>query len=98
MEINRLLLIGQIQKMVDGEISREEIGWWAYDLMLEEELNYEPGYEKLLGDVLRSLHYFYDDEPLMQQFHPDSTEILYYLSCLKGEQIYQRSRVIHWKV
>ncbi len=98
MEIDRSLLLEQIKKLVSGEVSSEDVGWWAYDLLLEKELKYEPCYEQLLGDVLRSLHYFHDTEPLMQQFYPDKTEIDYYISCLKGEQIYQRSRVIHWKV
>lgn len=98
MEINRAKLIECIEKIINGEMSSEEVGWWAYDMLLEEGLKYEPGFEQLLGDVLRSLHYFHDVEPLMRQFYPDNIEILYYLSCLKGEQMYQRSRVVHWKV
>lgn len=98
MNINRQMLIEQIEKYISGQISREDVGWWAYDLLLEEKLNYEPGFERLLEDTVRSLHYFHDDEPIIQQFHPDTSEILYYLDCLRGREFYQRSRVVHWKV
>lgn len=98
MEVNRQLLITQMEKYVSGQISREDIGWWAFELLLEEKLNYEPGFERILEDALKSLHYFHDDEPMMQQFYPDISEIVYYLNCLKGREFYQRSRVVHWKV
>ncbi len=97
-KITRKTVIQQIEKMLTGQLSKEEIGWWAYDLLMEEGLEYEPGFEKLLDDVLRSLHYFQDTDPIMQQFYPETEEILYYLKCLKGEEIYQRSKVIHWRV
>lgn len=98
MEINRQDVIDQIEKMLSGAVSREETGWWAYDLLMEEKLQWEKGYEKLLEDVLKSLYYFHDTEPMMQQFYPETDEIVYYLQCLKGEEIYNRSRVIHWRV
>lgn len=98
MDVNRRMLIEQIEKLIAGQISREDIGWWAYDLLLGEKLNYEPGFERLLEDTLRSLHYFHEDEPMMQQFYPDTSEILYYLECLKGREFYLRSKVVHWKV
>lgn len=98
MDINRRMVIDQIEKLISGQIAREDIGWWAYDLLLEQKLNYEPGFERLLEDTIRSLHYFHDNEPMMQQFYPDTSEILYYVACLKGQEFYQRSKVVHWKV
>ncbi|WP_418790306.1 hypothetical protein [Phosphitispora sp. TUW77] len=98
MKVTRELVIIQLEKMFAGEISREDTGWWAYDLILEENLEYEPGYERLLADVLRSLHYFHDIEQYMAQFYPETEELHYYLKCLRGEEFYQRSRVIHWHV
>ncbi|PKM81066.1 MAG: hypothetical protein CVU89_11020 [Firmicutes bacterium HGW-Firmicutes-14] len=98
MKVDRQTVIEQVEKMLAGDIPREDVGWWAYDFLLEKEAEYEPGYEKLLQDVLQSLHYFHDTEPLMRQFYPDPEEILYYLRCLKGEELYRRNRVIHWRV
>lgn len=98
MEVNRQLIIEQLEKLLAGQLSREDVGWWAYDLLLEGEVIFEPGFARLLEDVLRSLHYFHDDEPMMQQFYPDVADLMYYLKCLKGEEPYQRSRIIHWKV
>lgn len=98
MEINRQVVREQIEKMLAGCVSKEDIGWWAYEFLMEEKLQYEPGHEKLLEDVLRSLHYFHDIEPVMQQFYPATEEILYYLECLQGEVPYERSRVVHWRV
>ena len=98
MKVTREMVGEQIEKMFSGTISREDIGWWAYDLILAEEIEYEPGYQRLLEDVIKSLHYFYDTEPYMKQFYPDIEEIIYYLKCLRGEEFYQRSRVIHWRV
>lgn len=98
MELSRKLVIEIIEKMLTGILSQEDVGWWAYDLMMDEELNFELGYEKLLGDVIKSLHYFHDTEPLVRQFYPETDEIMYYLVCLKGEEMYQRFRVIHWRV
>jgi hypothetical protein len=98
LEVCRQMIIEQIEKMLSGQVSREETGWWAYDIIIEGNLSYEPGHQKILEDVLKSLHYFHDTEPLMQAFYPETEEILYYLVCLKGEEMYQRSRVVHWKV
>jgi len=96
--VTRKLVIEQLEKVLAGKASREDTGWWAYDLMLEEGLEYEPGFGRLLEDVLRSLHYFHDTEPFMVQFYPETEELLYYLKCLRGEEFYQRSRVVHWRV
>ncbi len=98
MKVTRESVAEQLEKLFAGEVSREDTGWWAYDLLMEEGLEYEPGYERLLEDVLRSLHYFHDTEPLMAQFYPETDELLYYLKCLRGEQFYQRNRVVHWRV
>ncbi len=98
MKVNREAVIEQIEKMLTGRISNEDIGWWAYDLLMEEHLEYEPGYGKLLEDVLQSFYYFHDPEPIMRQFYPQNEEILYYLKCLKGEEVYQRTKVVHWQV
>ncbi len=97
MEVSRQDVIDRMEKMLAGRTTREDTGWWALDLLLEE-LEYEPGYKTLLEDVLRSLQYFHDTEPLMQRFYPDTEEMLYFLKCLKGEEAYHRSRVIHWRV
>lgn len=98
MVVARQVIIEQIESMLAGLISREDLGWWAYDLLLEDSLVYEPLYEKLSQDVLRSIYYFHDTETFMQQFYPDLDEIVYYLKCLKGEEYYQRFRVVHWRV
>lgn len=98
MEVKRQEVIAHIEQMMTGHVSHEDVGWWAYDLLMEKDLNFEPGYEKILEDVLWALHYFHDPEPLMRQFYPQTEEILYFLRCLKGEEIYQRSRVVHWRV
>ncbi len=98
MKITRQVLIRQIEKMLTGRLSQEDIGWWAYDILTAEGLEYEPGFHRLLEDALYSLQYFHDTDPLMKQFYPETEEILYYLKCLKGEEVYQRSRVVHWRV
>lgn len=97
MEVNRGMLIDQIEKMLSGQIFREDTGWWAFDLLLEKPA-YEKGFEKLLEDVLWALHYFHDTEPMMQRFYPDSEEIIYFLRCLRMEAPYQRNEVSHWRV
>ncbi len=98
MKVSRQAVIEQLENMLLGRTSREDTGWWAYDLLLEKDLEYEPGYGKLLADALKSLSYFHDPEPIMHQFYPQTEEILYYLKCLKGDEIYDSSRVIHWRV
>lgn len=98
MELSRKLVIEILENMLTGIISQEDVGWWAYDFLMEVDLDFEPGFEKLLRDILKSLHYFHDTEPMVRQFYPDTEEILYYLRCLKGEEMYQRSRVVHWRV
>lgn len=91
------MLIEQIEKMLSGQTSREDTGWWAYDVLLEKPA-YERGFEKLLEDIVWALHYLHDPEPMMQQFYPDAGEVMYYLKCLKSEEVYQRSKVVHWRV
>lgn len=91
------MLIEQIEKMLSGQATREDTGWWAYDLLLEKPV-YEPGFEKLLEDVLWALHYFHDTEPMAQQFYPEVEGIIYFLKCLKAEDSYQRSKVLNWRV
>lgn len=98
MKVDRQAVAEQIEKMLAGEISREDVGWWAFDILVEDNLEFEPGWETLLEDVIRALHYFHDTEPLMQQFCPDHEEILYFLDCLRGKEVYRRSRVVHWRV
>lgn len=88
----------QIEKLLAQQITYQEIGWWAYDYLIDGPLMMEPGFEKLLEDFLWSFYYFHDEEPYMKQFCPDMDEILYYLKCLKGEEIYQRIKYIHWRV
>lgn len=96
-EVNRGMLIDQIEKMLSGQVSREDVGWWAYDLLLEKPV-YERGFEKLLEDVVWALHYFHDTEPMMQQFYPEIEDITYFLKCLKSEELYNRSKVLNWRV
>lgn len=98
MEINRQMVIEQIEKMLAGTVSREDTGWWAFDLLMADNLLFEPGYQKLLEDVIKALYHFHDIEPLMCRFYPETEEILYFLRCLKGEEVYHRSRVVHWRV
>jgi len=50
------MLIEQIEKMLSGQTSREDTGWWAYDILLEKPA-YERGFEKLLEDIVWALHY-----------------------------------------
>lgn len=97
MNVNREMLIDQIEKMLAGQVSREDTGWWAFDLLLEKPA-YEAGFEKLLDDVLWALHYFHDTGPMMQQFYPDPEDIIYFLKCLKLEVPYRRNEVLHWRV
>lgn len=99
MKVNRPEVIAQIEKMMTGGISREDLGWWAFDCLMEGTPEYEPGYEILLQDTLQSLQYFHDSaDPLMRQFCPTSEEIQYYLKCLQGEEPYRRNMVLHWRV
>lgn len=96
--IKRLEVVEKIQSFFAGRLSSEELGWWAFDLLIISDLEFEPGYERLIKDVLHALQYFHDTEPLMQQFYPDKEDLIYYLKCLQGEELYNPKRVIRWKV
>lgn len=98
MNVNRQMVAMKIEKLLAHQISREEVGWWAYDIIMEQNINYEAGYETLLEDILWSLHYFHDNEVFMKQFYADIEDLVYYLKCLNGEEVYQRSKVVHWRI
>lgn len=98
MFLTRKKVATKINSFLNGDISREDIGWWALDRLVEANQFLEPGYETLLTDVLEALQLFHDSEPIMEQFYPEPEVLLYYLGCLKGEEMYQRKRVPHWKV
>ncbi len=98
MLLMRELVVEKINDFLAGRLEQEEIGWWAFDLMVESSLEFEPGYHTLLSDVLEALRLFHDTEPIMQQFYLEGDELLYYLRCLKGEELYRRNMVPHWKV
>lgn len=98
MFLTRKKVAGKINSFLKGDIIQEDIGWWAFDQLVEANQFLEPGYQTLLTDVLEALQLFHDTEPIMEHFYPQQDELLYYLGCLKGEEMYQRKRVPHWKV
>ncbi len=98
MLLNRETVIAKINEFLTGKIDREEIGWWAFDLLVEAGLEFEPGSETLLRDVLEALQLFHDDDPMMMQFYPERDDLIYYLRCLRREEMYRRKLVPHWKV
>ncbi len=90
-------LIEKIEAFLARTISSEELGWWAFDLLVDA-TDFEPGYDRLIRDALQALQYFHDDEPMMQSFYPETGDLIYYIKCLKGEELYNPKRVPHWKV
>lgn len=98
MFLTRKAVAAKIESFLKGSISQEDIGWWAFDRLVEADRFPEPGYETLLTDVLEALQLFHDTEPAMKQFYLEQDDLLYYLRCLNGEELYQRKRVPHWKV
>lgn len=98
MLLTREMVAAKINDLLAGKTDREDIGWWAFDLLVEPGLELEIGYQNLLQDVLEALQLFHDTEPVMSRFYPEPDDLLYYLRCLRGEEMYRRKRVPHWKV
>lgn len=98
MLLTRETAAAKIEDFLAGKTDREEFGWWAFDLLVDSGLEPEPGYATLLMDALEAIQLFHDADPLMNQFYPEREELLYYLRCLRGEELYRRNLAPHWKV
>ncbi|ADG81916.1 hypothetical protein [Thermincola potens] len=96
--LTRTEVIDRIEKYLARKISAADIGWWAFDIFVEANIEYEPGHERILKDVIQALQHFHDDDPLMRQFYPEEEDLIYYLRCLKGEEMYNPQKIPHWNV